>query len=111
MCCTILLQDYFIPKPDCPRLNYRNKNQESNLNAEVLRVFPNPSNTGIITLQSNQESILFELWSIDQKLILPHQILEKRKELDLRHLPSGLYFIKYLTPGEKMKVVKFILQH
>ena len=101
----------FIPKPDCPRLNYRNKNQQSNLNVEDLRVFPNPSNTGIITLQSSNENIRFELWSIDQKLILTHQKLEQSKELDLRHLPSGLYFIKYFISEEKMKVLKFILQH
>ncbi|HMS30187.1 MAG TPA: T9SS type A sorting domain-containing protein [Saprospiraceae bacterium] len=101
----------YIPKPDCPRLNYRSKKQKTNLNTEDLLVFPNPSNTGIITLQSSNENIMFELFSIDQKLILPHQKLEQRKELDLRHLPSGLYFLKYLTPGEKMKVVKFILQH
>lgn len=101
----------FIPKPDCSRLNYRSKKQKTNLNTVDLLVFPNPSNTGIITLQSSHENIKFELFSIDQKLILPHQKIEQRKELDLRHLPSGLYFIKYFTPGGKMKVVKFILQH
>jgi hypothetical protein len=85
--------------------------EESSLTME-LRVFPNPSTDGKITVElNNQEISEIRLTNITGKEVFlkKFQFAENKKQIHLNDIPSGLYIIKIITPDQKQVVKKLMI--
>jgi hypothetical protein len=77
-----------------------------------LRVFPNPSTDGKITVElNNQEISEIRLTNITGKEVFlkKFQFAENKKQIHLNDIPSGLYIIKIITSDQKQVVKKLMI--
>lgn len=70
---------------------FTNVQNDFNSNNSEIRIFPNPTKGKFSILAEDVESV--EVFSLQGKLIY----IGKEREIDLSHVPDGLYFIKVRT--------------
>lgn len=76
-------------------------NQE--INATLVRLFPNPNN-GQFIIETNENST-FQLCDITGKVLETYQVNQNLNVSE--HLPSGIYLLKHIKSG---KVIKLVIQ-
>lgn len=84
---------------------------ENNLTLE-LRVYPNPSTDGYVTIEfNNQEITEIRLSNITGKEVFlkKFQFAENKKQINLNDIPNGLYIIRIITSDQKQVVKKLML--
>ncbi len=79
---------------------------------KMLNVYPNPTNRELnidLPVTVHQKGTI-SIIGIGGNILMKRQITEERLViLDISHLPKGIYFCRYNSPGE-VKAVKFIKQ-
>ena len=82
---------------------------EINLDEE-LRVYPNPSSAHItIKLPQNpQKKTSLTIYNLNGQQLITQAISEPQTEIDISHLPAGIYIIKVWNDNDVMvqKVIK-----
>lgn len=84
---------------------------ENNISME-LRVYPNPSTDGKVTVElNNQEISEVRLTNITGKEVLlkKFQFAESKKQIQLNDIPNGLYIIRITTSDQKQVMKKLML--
>ncbi|CAM1340700.1 T9SS type A sorting domain-containing protein [Tenacibaculum amylolyticum] len=88
-------------------------NNEFELSAESLAIYPNPSVNKKITLLTHDESLLDKttasIFTLTGKEVFSQEIHSKRVNLDLNNLHTGIYFCKIKT-GTSQLVKKIIIR-
>jgi hypothetical protein len=85
--------------------------EESSLSME-LRVYPNPSTDGKITIElNNQEISEVRLTNITGKEVFlkKFQLAENKKQIQLNDIPNGLYIIRIITSDQKQVMKKLMI--
>jgi len=85
--------------------------EESSLSME-LRVYPNPTTDGKVTLElNNQEISEVRLTNITGKEVFlkKFQLAENKKQIQLNDIPNGLYIIRIITSDQKQVVKKLMI--
>jgi len=73
-----------------------------------VSVFPNPVKTTLhIEIANNTETIAFDLFDVSGKLILQKHFVNDAMTLDMKNLPSGIYFLK-VSSSEKTGTYKIV---
>ena len=78
-----------------------------NLPNITVNIYPNPSN-GIFTLTSNKNIKHIEVMNIQGKKVFNQADISK--EIQLNHLPKGIYFISIYTNENQMVTKKIVIQ-
>ena len=80
-----------------------------NWNQKIFKIFPNPS-TGIIdiSLPFTDQKQSIRLFDINGKMLMQEAGVKNRRQLNLTHLPNGIYYLQ-LTEGVKASYRKFII--
>ena len=75
-----------------------------------LRLYPNPSNNGIVTLEATSEFSKVELISAMGSLIFSQNVsaVDGKANLDLSNVPSGIYYVKIIH-NNKSSVEKLVI--
>ncbi len=76
----------------------------------LLSVFPNPT-TDFVTLKFENydfESIDYQLFDINGKIILTDKSQIKETKITIGNLPSSIYFLKVLDANKELKTFKII---
>lgn len=76
-----------------------------------VRIYPNPASTTITisTPTTPDKNTFMTILNISGQVILSRQITETKTQLDIKNLPSGVYFVRITTDATVM-VSKFIKQ-
>ncbi len=79
------------------------------LESKDFKIFPNPS-TGIIdiSLPFTDQKQSIRLFDINGKMLMQEAGVKNRRQLNLTHLPNGIYYLQ-LTEGVKASYRKFII--
>jgi hypothetical protein len=79
-------------------------------NHESIFIYPNPSNTNISVVLSALPSTitLLTISNTNGQQLITHLIIESKTEIDIKHLPAGIYIIKVWNDNDVMirKVIK-----
>ena len=81
-------------------------------NNSVISISPNPSNTGIFTIniENNElDNIHFNLYNSLGELLLQQKIISKKQNIDLSKYAQGVYYL-HIANNNKSKVYKLIYQ-
>jgi len=84
---------------------------ENNISLE-LRVYPNPSTDGKVTIElNNQEITEIRLTNITGKEVFlkKFQFAENKKQIQFNDIPNGLYIIRIITSDQKQVMKKLML--
>jgi hypothetical protein len=84
---------------------------ENNLTLE-LRVYPNPSTDGKVTIEfNNQEISEIRLTNITGKEVFlkKFQFAENKKQIQFNDIPNGLYILRIKTSDHKQVMKKLML--
>jgi hypothetical protein len=84
---------------------------ENNLSLE-LRVYPNPSTDGNVTIElNNQEITEIRLTNITGKEVFlkKFQFAENKKQIQFNDIPNGLYILRIKTSDQKQFMKKLML--
>ncbi len=84
---------------------------ENNLSLE-LRVYPNPSTDGKVTIElNNQEITEIRLTNITGKEVFlkKFQFAENKKQIQFNDIPNGLYILRIKTSDQKQVMKKLML--
>lgn len=84
---------------------------ENNLTLE-LRVYPNPSTDGKVTIEfNNQEISEIRLTNITGKEVFlkKFQFAENKKQIQFNDIPNGLYILRIKTSDQKQVMKKLML--
>jgi hypothetical protein len=77
----------------------------SNLN---LQIFPNPSSSFItVSLKVNYSGSTLSIFNLNGQEILRQTIFETKTQIDISHLPSGIYIVRVMNERE-VKVGKIV---
>jgi endonuclease I len=81
------------------QFSYLGMNEQTN---EQIAIFPNPSN-GIISLNLRDETGASDIgvFDLSGRLLEYYQYENKRMQIDLSHLPNGVYFLKVESDQKK----------
>lgn len=85
--------------------------EESSISLE-LRVYPNPSTDGKVTIELNNLEISeVRLTNITGKEVFlkKFQFAENKKEIQLNDIPNGLYIIRVITSNQKQVMKKLMI--
>ena len=79
-------------------------------NSNDLYIYPNPSN-GVFELNKNQNtSFNIEVYNSIGELVYENVLSVNNKQIDLKHLPHGLYYLKLNSADDEVKVFKVIIE-
>lgn len=77
-------------------------------NSTNLTIYPNPtSNYVMVNSPNNTAYVTFEVYDITGKVVIAQQALNTSKQIDLKSLTSGIYFI-HLEVDDKIQIHKII---
>lgn len=84
--------------------------ESEDLVTDQWQVFPNPT-AGQLWVSSSQETVdqLFQLFSVDGRLLRTNQLTSGFQSVDLSQLPSGLYTYR-IGEGKTLQVGRIIIQ-
>lgn len=78
-----------------------------------LRLFPNPSKSGIFNLEINNPStkLMIQVVSTSGKRLLneEYRVFNKKISIDLSNFPRGIYFINIINDGKKLETKRAII--
>jgi hypothetical protein len=81
---------------------------ENNSSNYLMTISPNPSSTRItIETTASTPKFLISIFNLNGQEVLSQQITESKTEIDISHLPCGIYFVK-LTSDDTVKVLKIV---
>ena len=66
--------------------------------------FPNPTKGRLTIIKPDDQPVTLQLINIDGRLIMESLLLDSKINLDLSHLPSALYFLKFLD--DRGRIIK-----
>jgi len=75
-------------------------------NLDVV-VFPNPA-TDFLHLESNEPIQSIAIYDIHGRLITTHQNEDSYSKIEIKNLPSGVYFLKLTTQTNRLEYIQFI---
>ena len=67
---------------------------EPNVRVKVFRSYPNPAHAQLMIEAEDSEEYQVTLYDMTGRLMIQHDHLKGKTELDIRHLRSGLYLLK-----------------
>lgn len=74
----------------------------------VARVYPNPTTSGIVKINAEEiPGAVVSIYNAQGICVASPTMLTPDSEVNLAHLPSGLYFIR-LTTGTKVCVLRAV---
>jgi hypothetical protein len=91
----------------CSCGNVTNINEEKEM---ALNIYPNPSETGLIRLNSDAIISRVRVIAVDGKLVHEEQVNSLNIELNLNHLPAGTYLIQAFDQNNRATRRTFIRQ-
>jgi len=75
-----------------------------------MNIYPNPVNENLnIEVSSLAKNSLFSLSSVNGQELLQKQITTAKTQIDISTLPSGIYFIRFIS-DKTVEVEKIIKQ-
>ncbi|MBP0612364.1 T9SS type A sorting domain-containing protein [Chryseobacterium sp. cx-311] len=74
-----------------------------------LKLSPNPASESI-NLNSDTELTKFKIFSTDGKLVYDKSLRGKSVNIDIRHLPAGVYLVQVINIENESQTIKFIKQ-
>lgn len=79
--------------------------------ATQIKVFPNPVKTilNVEISDNTSENIAFDLFDVSGKLVVQKSITKQEISLDMKNLPSGIYFLK-VSSSKKTGTYKIVKQ-
>lgn len=84
---------------------------DNNTITPLLKVYPNPGTTNIEVLIESPEKYNIEFYNIRGATFdLQYSITDIGIEVNVAHLKSGIYVIKFLKPGKSM-IARFLVTH
>jgi hypothetical protein len=111
------VQQYIAQSWDTPSSNwinsqratytYTNSTGINEANQIAFHFFPNPSNDILNLSVGNNSETKIEITDLQGRLLLSKLISESSAIIDIKDLPSSLYFL-HLQQGKKVSVAKFI---
>lgn len=81
-------------------------NKEIHVENASSRIYPNPVN-GDLFLETNQELIAIDLWSLDGKRI--RSWTKNERTLDMNGVSSGTYFLRLLSKNGSINILKVVV--
>jgi DNA/RNA endonuclease YhcR with UshA esterase domain len=75
----------------------------------ILNIYPNPTSGPLVLETSDHRSKEFKLYNNSGKLLWQQRSTAKKVELDLSHLPVGLYFLE--TTGDDLQSINKVVIH
>lgn len=68
-------------------------NQFFNVNDKALVIYPNPNTNGVLSIKSEAHGI-YQIQSLQGKIVMQGNIDDGNTEIDIEHLPKGSYLIR-----------------
>lgn len=90
----------------CNYVDYVGLNEETLKDIEV-KVYPNPSNGKLNIDFSDPEKLKLVITKALGQEVLLEKVLDSKQELDVSHLPPGVYFLK-LQKGNRQKTLRIV---
>jgi hypothetical protein len=84
-----------------------NGEKEQKMNDNLFVVYPNPANASLQFLYGNGHNIALTIYNLQGEKCL-ETILTQNREVNVLHLPNGIYFY-YLTTSEHAQSGKFVI--
>ena len=84
-----------------------NGEREQKMNDNLFVVFPNPANASLHFLYGNDHNIALTIYNLQGEKCL-ETILTQNREVNVLHLPNGIYFY-HLTTSEHAQSGKFVI--
>ena len=76
---------------------------------EFIKIFPNPT-TGMFTIDGNFQNASIQIYTADGRVYRNLSQQHSPLQIDISHLPPGLYFIRAYTGGDKVLVERIVKQ-
>jgi hypothetical protein len=84
-----------------------NGEKEQKMNDNLFVVYPNPANASLQFLYGNDHNLALTIYNLQGEKCL-ETILTQNREVNVLHLPNGIYFY-YLTTSEHAQSGKFVI--
>ncbi|MCE3277815.1 MAG: hypothetical protein K0S44_6 [Bacteroidetes bacterium] len=98
----MIISDYNNPDE---RMSITENNEKESANL-YLNVFPNPSASGVVTIElsgtENSENISFAIYDLSGKIIYEKSNASKQETINTESLETGVYFVKAFVDGVEM---------
>jgi len=102
----------FSQNPQTNSTGWGNQLSDENNPSLELRVYPNPSTDGKVTIElNNQEITEIRLTNITGKEVFlkKFQFAENKKQIQFNDIPNGLYILRIKTSDQKQVMKKLML--
>ena len=91
---------------NCILVNSSDNFQEQELTD--IEIYPNPATINLNLKSTNENRFSYKIYSNSGTLLIEKSDKNTFHTIDIRHLPSGLYFIKTMNEQGQIRILKFV---
>ena len=84
--------------------------EQADANTLGVAVYPNPTTNWLYLKYDNTHKITLEIFNLSGQLVLQHQQMAPKEGIEISHLPSGLYLLRFVDEFGNMAAEKLVVE-
>ncbi len=84
--------------------------EQADANTLGVAVYPNPATNWLYLKYDNTRKITLEIFNLSGQLVLQHQHMAPKEGIEISHLPSGLYLLRFVDEFGNMATEKLVVE-
>jgi hypothetical protein len=84
--------------------------EQANANALGVAVYPNPATDWLYLKYDNTSKITLEIFNLSGQRVLQHQQMAPKEGIEISHLPSGLYLLRFVDEFGNVATEKLVVE-
>lgn len=84
--------------------------EQANANTLGVAVYPNPATDWLYLKYDNTRKITLEIFNLSGQRVLQHQHMAPKEGIEISHLPSGLYLLRFVDELGNVATEKLVVE-
>jgi hypothetical protein len=84
--------------------------EQADANTLGVAVYPNPATDWLYLKYENTSKITLEIYNLSGQLVLQHQQIAPKEGIEISHLPTGLYLLRFVDEFGNVATEKLVVE-
>jgi hypothetical protein len=84
--------------------------EQAEVNTIGVSIYPNPATDWLYLKYDNMRNITLEIFNLSGQLVLQHQQMAPKEGIEISHLPSGLYLLRFVDEFGNVATEKLVVE-